>query len=241
MFRSCQWEKLQKGLPVNAALCWMTVGCGLYQIDYTQDFSGTLVGPALVQHLESVHEFFQQNGFAFPENGGCILEQYKKRWRPCFHLHPNTKRTHLFNQTLQQSRVPVWGGRRAGTLWGALGALYRQHQQASTPDYASSRRAKKGMHPGRDFACTPAIRRIFPKLWRKSWLRRPWSWWTPKRACLLSSPPQSNGKTSLSIWTDACCWDTAHKGRYISQNQQSAGDARETDVLGLVVYILLFL
>ena len=52
----------------------MSVGCGLYQIDYTQDFSGTLVKPALVQHLVRVHDFFQQGQFAFPENGGCNLD-----------------------------------------------------------------------------------------------------------------------------------------------------------------------
>ena len=69
-------KKLQKGLPAMRRLL-MSAGCGLYQIDYTQDFSGTLVRPALVQHLESVHEFFQQNGFAFFENGGCILDNTK--------------------------------------------------------------------------------------------------------------------------------------------------------------------
>ena len=66
-------EKLQKGLPAMRRLL-MSAGCGLYQIDYTQDLSGTLVRPALVQHLESVHNFFQRGGFAFPENGGCILD-----------------------------------------------------------------------------------------------------------------------------------------------------------------------
>ena len=49
-------EKLQKGLPAMRRLL-MSVGCGLYQIDYTQDFSGTLVKPALVQHLVRVHDF----------------------------------------------------------------------------------------------------------------------------------------------------------------------------------------
>ena len=51
-------EKLQKGLPAMRRLL-MSVGCGLCQIDYTQDFSGTLVRPALVQHLVRVHDFFQ--------------------------------------------------------------------------------------------------------------------------------------------------------------------------------------
>ena len=66
-------EKLQKGLPAMRRLL-MSVGCGLYQIDYTQDFSGTLVRPALVQYLVRVPDFFQQGQFAFPENGGCILD-----------------------------------------------------------------------------------------------------------------------------------------------------------------------
>ena len=68
-----QMEKLQKGLPAMRRLL-MSAGFGLYQIDYTQNFSETLVRPALVQHLESVHDFFRQGGFAFPENGGCILD-----------------------------------------------------------------------------------------------------------------------------------------------------------------------
>ena len=66
-------EKLQKGLPAMRRLL-MSVGCSLYQIDYTQDFSGTLVRPALVQYLVRVHDFFQQGQFAFPENGGCNLD-----------------------------------------------------------------------------------------------------------------------------------------------------------------------
>ena len=66
-------EKLQKGLS-SMRLYLETVGFGLYQKDYTQDCSGVLVRPALVRHLASVHDFFQQGEFAFPENGGCILD-----------------------------------------------------------------------------------------------------------------------------------------------------------------------
>ena len=68
-----QMEKLQKGLPTLRRLL-EAVGFGLYQIDYTQDFSGVLVRPALVRHLVDIHGFFQQGDFAFPENGGCILD-----------------------------------------------------------------------------------------------------------------------------------------------------------------------
>ena len=47
---------------------------GLYQLDYTQDFSGTLDRPELVQHLEKVHHFYRQ-GERPPENPqGCILD-----------------------------------------------------------------------------------------------------------------------------------------------------------------------
>ena len=66
-------EKLQKGLPAMRRLL-MSVGWGLYQIDYTQDFSGTLVRSALVEHLKDEYKFFQQGEFAFPKNSGCILE-----------------------------------------------------------------------------------------------------------------------------------------------------------------------
>ena len=66
-------EKLQKGLPTLRRLL-EAVGFGLYQIDYTQDVSGVLVRPALVRHLVDIHGFFQQGDFAFPENGGCILD-----------------------------------------------------------------------------------------------------------------------------------------------------------------------
>ena len=47
---------------------------GLYQLDYTQDLSGTLDRPELVQHLEEAHHFYRQ-GERPPENPqGCILD-----------------------------------------------------------------------------------------------------------------------------------------------------------------------
>ena len=66
-------EQLQKGLPAMRRLLG-TVGFGLYQIDYTQDFSGVLDRPALVQHLAGTHGFFHQGDFALPDSGGCILD-----------------------------------------------------------------------------------------------------------------------------------------------------------------------
>ena len=47
---------------------------GLYQLDYTQDLSGTLDRPELVRHLEEAHHFYRQ-GERPPENPqGCILD-----------------------------------------------------------------------------------------------------------------------------------------------------------------------
>ena len=58
-------EKLQKGLPAMRRLL-MSVGCGLYQIYYTQDFSGTLVRPALVQHLVESTRLFTTRPIRLP-------------------------------------------------------------------------------------------------------------------------------------------------------------------------------
>ena len=90
-------------------------GFGLYQIDYTQDFSGTLVRPALVRHLESVHQFFQQNGFAFPENGGCILDNTKSVGdHVCTFIQTRTASTKFYNKVVCQFeagdvREPIGG------------------------------------------------------------------------------------------------------------------------------------
>ena len=148
-------EKLQKGLPAMRRLL-MSVGCGLYQIDYTQDFSGTLVRPALVQHLVRVHDFFQQGQFAFPENGGCNLDNTDSVGdHVCTFVQTRNGRTastKFFNKVVCQFEAVDVRESFGGGGGGALGALYRQHRQASTPDYASSRCAKKGMHTARDFA-----------------------------------------------------------------------------------------
>ena len=66
-------ERLQEGLPHMRRLL-EAIGWGQYQIDYTQDFSGTLDRPALVQHLENEHNFFQQGEMAPPDIAGCILD-----------------------------------------------------------------------------------------------------------------------------------------------------------------------
>ena len=52
----------------------MANGIALYQVDYTQDLSGTLDRKALVQHLEEKHRFAYQ-GQEPPQNPqGCILD-----------------------------------------------------------------------------------------------------------------------------------------------------------------------
>ena len=64
---------LHVGLPALQRLL-VANGMSLYQVDYTQDFSGTLDRKALVQHLEEVHRFAYQ-GQVPPQNPqGCILD-----------------------------------------------------------------------------------------------------------------------------------------------------------------------
>ena len=64
---------LQKGLPAMQRLP-EAMGFGVYQIDYTQDFAGTLDREALVRHLVHEHEFARQGEFAFSGEGGRILD-----------------------------------------------------------------------------------------------------------------------------------------------------------------------
>lgn len=66
-------EQLQKGLPAMWHLLG-TVRFALYQIDYTQDFSGVLDHPALAHHLVDTHEFSRQGDVAFANSSGCILD-----------------------------------------------------------------------------------------------------------------------------------------------------------------------
>ena len=63
---------LQERLPAMQRLL-EAHGFGLYQIDYTQDFAGTLDREALVRHLVDEHDFARQ-GEAFPGEGGRILD-----------------------------------------------------------------------------------------------------------------------------------------------------------------------
>ena len=64
---------LHAGLPKLQRLL-VANGMSLYQVDYTQDLSGTLDRKALVQRLEEAHRFAYQ-GQAPPQNPqGCILD-----------------------------------------------------------------------------------------------------------------------------------------------------------------------
>ena len=47
---------------------------GLYQLDCTQDFSGTLDRSKLVEHLVENHNFFQQGNIPSENSQGCILD-----------------------------------------------------------------------------------------------------------------------------------------------------------------------
>ena len=66
-------QELQEGLAAMRRRLEVH-GFDLYQIDCTRDFAGTLDREALVRHLENVHGFSQQGDFAFPEEGGRILD-----------------------------------------------------------------------------------------------------------------------------------------------------------------------
>ena len=66
-------QELQEGLAAMRRRLEVH-GFGLYQIDYTRDFAGTLDREALVRHLENAHGFSHQGDFAFPEEGGRILD-----------------------------------------------------------------------------------------------------------------------------------------------------------------------
>ena len=66
-------QELQEGLAAMRRRLEVH-GFDLYQINCTSDFTGTMDREALVQHLENAHGFSQQGDFAFPEEGGRILD-----------------------------------------------------------------------------------------------------------------------------------------------------------------------
>ena len=65
--------QLLGGLPRFQQL--LAANCmGLYQLDCTQDFSGTLDRSKLVEHLVENHNFFQQGNIPSEDSQGCILD-----------------------------------------------------------------------------------------------------------------------------------------------------------------------
>ena len=80
-------QELQAGLAAMRRRLGQ-YGFGLYQIDYTRDFAGTLDRKALVWHLENKHGFSQQGDFAFPEEGA----DSGQHWQCCgprLHICPD--------------------------------------------------------------------------------------------------------------------------------------------------------
>ena len=143
-------EKLQKGLPALRRLL-EAVGFGLCQIDYTQDFSGVLVRPALVRYLVDIHGFFQQGDFAFPENGGCILDNTDSMGNHvCTFVQTRNGRTtstKFYNKVVSQFEAgdvqETFGGHLAHYVDSTNKHLRRNFYNQS---------AKKGLHAGRDSA-----------------------------------------------------------------------------------------
>ena len=116
-------ERLQEGLPHMRRLL-EAIGWGQYQIDYTQDFSGTLDRPALVQHLENEHNFFQQGEMAPPDNAGCILDNTSSVGNHVCTLvqtrNGRTTSTKLYNKFVSQIEAGdvrgTFGGHMVGTV-----------------------------------------------------------------------------------------------------------------------------
>ena len=67
------FKALQAGLP-QLQRQLVANGMALYQVDYTQDFSGTLDREELVRHLEEAHHFCYQDEPAKENTQGCILD-----------------------------------------------------------------------------------------------------------------------------------------------------------------------
>ena len=123
---------------------------GLYQLDYTQDLSGTLDRPELVRHLEEAHHFYRQ-GERPPENPqGCILDNTGSVGAHVCTFVQTIGGAHNRHQVLQQVRLANRGGRRAGPVrWPHVGCGC-QHQRPSPPDTSPPRRPGPRLHAGGD-------------------------------------------------------------------------------------------
>ena len=114
---------LHAGLPKLQRLL-VANGMSLYQVDYTQDFSGTLDRKALVQHLEEVHRFAYQ-GQVPPQNPqGCILDNTSSVGNHvCTFVSSTGTRafsTKLYNKFVAQIQAGdvrgTFGGHMSGTV-----------------------------------------------------------------------------------------------------------------------------
>ena len=111
-----EMEKLQQALPTLERMLEPR-GKLIFQIDFTQDFSGTLDRKALVEHLHKSWSFAFQ-GYVFPKARGTILDntanvgEHVCTWMQIENGY--TTRVKLCNKIVSQFEVgevqdPFWG------------------------------------------------------------------------------------------------------------------------------------
>ena len=216
-------EKLQKGLPAMRRLL-MSVGCGLYQIDYTQDFSGTLVRPALVQYLVRVHDFFQQGQFAFPENGGCNLDNTDSVGdHVCTFVQTRNGRTastKFYNKVVCQFEAVDVRESFGGHLAHYIDSTNRHLRWTMLHPDVQRRgctRLEISLYAcdTKDLSQTVAEELIAEALELAN----------TEEGLFVVQPPAKQWENLAQHLTDACCWETAHRGRYISHGAATAKPA----------------
>ena len=100
-----EMENLQQALPTLESLL-EDRGDAIFQIDFTQDFSGALDRKALVEHLHNSTDFAFQD-FGFPEARGTILDNTASAGEHvCTWIQTTdsgyTTRTKLYNKKVSQ-------------------------------------------------------------------------------------------------------------------------------------------
>ena len=160
-----EMENIQKGLPAMQRLL-ESVGFGLYQIDYTQDFSRVLDRPALVQHLVEKETFFKQGSFTFPDKGGCILDNTSSVGR-----HVCTfVQTAMTTQPLQNSTTRLSRSSRLERCRRFLVVIWQTMCTAQTNtcvEHSRTRMCRKEVaHVWRSH-CTPVPARSYPRRQQK--------------------------------------------------------------------------
>lgn len=104
-FAEVEMEKLQQALSTLESLL-EDRGDAIFQIDFTQDFSGALDRKALVEHLHNSTDFAFQD-FGFPEARGTILDNTASAGEHvCTWIQTTdsgyTTRTKLYNKKVSQ-------------------------------------------------------------------------------------------------------------------------------------------